>query len=269
MTIQDKLGDYIKQFESVETSRVCPVGKPMIARLDGRAFHTFTRGLNRPFDERLTQLMRETTQFLVKETNALVGYCQSDEITLVWFLPADTESQYLFGGRIQKATSILASLASVEFNRNLAYLIPEKVSAFPIFDARVFSVPTLKDAFLSVLWRERDAIKNSITMFALSKFSHKQLQGVNGDQKKKMLSELGTPWEDLPLRHKRGSYFARVIKSRMLTEEEMIDIPVEFRPTGPVKRSFIEEMSIDSLENVAKKSDEEMIATLFPSLFIG
>ena len=266
-SIQDKLGDYLKQFESVETTRVCPLGKPMVARLDGRAFHTFTRGLDRPFDERLTQLMRETTQFLVKETDALVGYCQSDEITLVWYLPNDTESQYLFGGRIQKLTSILASMASVEFNRNLAFLIPAKSSAFPLFDARVFSVPTLKDAFLCVLWRERDAIKNSITMYALSKFSHKLLQNVNGEQKRAMLRDIGCPWEDLPLRHRRGTYFTRVVRERMLTEEEMVDIPVQYRPTKPVKRSAVEEIHIESLENVAKKSDYEMIATLFPSLF--
>ncbi len=155
----DNLGDYMKDLEGVETSRRAAKGKPIIARLDGRAFHTFTHGLKRPFDENLTKLMQDTTRYLVEETNALIGYTQSDEITLVWYLSESSTSQYLFDGRYQKMCSILSASATAYFNKNLAKALPSKKDWLPLFDARVWQVPTLRDAYLALLWRENDAIK--------------------------------------------------------------------------------------------------------------
>lgn len=89
MSSKDALGDRCKRFEAAEAGRRAMPGIPLLARLDGRAFHTFTRGLNRPFDERFGRCMVETARTLVDNLHALVAYTQSDEITLIWWVPAN------------------------------------------------------------------------------------------------------------------------------------------------------------------------------------
>lgn len=244
---KESLGDYLKALEGVEASRHGVLGQPIMARLDGRAFHTFTQGLGRPYDIRLTNLMIDTASYLVRHTQAMLAYTQSDEISLTWYEPENSLNSYFFGGRYQKIATILSSMASAYFNKHLASSIPEKAQAMPIFDARVWSVPTLRDAYLNYLWREQDAIKNSITMAALSKFPHKQLQNVNGLEKRKMLAEVGAPWEDMPEFFRKGTYVKRVEMSRMLTQAELERIPEKHRPTGPVLRSDVMPVSMPVL----------------------
>src|SRR5215212_3282844 len=99
--MNDGLGDRMKRYESAEAGRRLMPLLPAVARLDGRAFHAFVKGLTRPFDERLSRLMIETV--------ASVGYTQSDEITLAW-VPAGTDGQVFFDGRVQKMNSVLAAL---------------------------------------------------------------------------------------------------------------------------------------------------------------
>jgi tRNA(His) 5'-end guanylyltransferase len=243
----DTLGDRMKALESVEGGRKAHKGMPLIARLDGRAFHTFTHGLKRPFDENLTQLMQETTRHLVDTTNALIGYTQSDEITLVWYLSAESTSQYLFDGRYQKMCSILSAIATAFFNKNLEKYLPSKKDALPLFDARVWQVPTLHEAYLALLWRERDAIKNSITMVALSHFPHQQLQNVSGETKKQMLIEIGDPWEEYEACYRKGSYFKRVEEKRALTAEELAAIPEKHRTTDLVTRRPVKQVLLPDL----------------------
>jgi tRNA(His) guanylyltransferase len=246
----DTLGDYMKDLEGVEASRRAVKGMPIIARLDGRAFHTFTHGLKRPFDENLTKLMQNTTQYLVEETNALIGYTQSDEITLVWNLPESSASQYLFDGRFQKMCSILSATATAFFNKHLAEALPSKKDWLPLFDARVWQVPTLHDAYLALQWREKDAIKNSITMVALSHFSHNELQNVNGDIKREMLMDIGDPWEGYASCYRKGSYFKRVEERRQLTEEEMAKIPERHRTAELVTRKPVKLVEFPNLSEI-------------------
>ena len=125
-------------------------------RLDGKSFSTFTKGLKRPYDERLSNLMVETTKFLVKETNACCGYTQSDEITLVLYTE-EKNSKLYFGGRLFKITSTLSAKPSVFFNRELPKYLPEKTDAIPTFNCRVWQVPSLIEAANVLLWREQDA----------------------------------------------------------------------------------------------------------------
>jgi tRNA(His) 5'-end guanylyltransferase len=124
-------------------------------RLDGKGFSKFTKGLKRPYDERLSNLMVETTKYLVKETNANCGYTQSDEITLVWYSDS-YESKIYFDGRLFKMISDLASMCSVYFNRQLPNFLPEKVDKMPRFDCRVFNLPTKEEAVNVFLWHEQD-----------------------------------------------------------------------------------------------------------------
>jgi tRNA(His) guanylyltransferase len=266
---KDTLGDYMKSFEQAETGHRIEKGYPMLARLDGRSFHTFTRGLDRPFDKNLTALMQETTRYLVKETNALIGYTQSDEITLIWYVGADDPQQYMFDGKCKKNCSVLSSMATCFFVKNLSKYLPSKADEFPTFDARVWKVPTLHDAFLALMWRENDAIKNSITMLALSHFSHKSLQGVNGQDKRKMLKEINDPWELYPSENRKGSYFARVTEERFLTNEELQSIPELFRPTEKVKRTSVKQVYFEDMRILNLMTDEDKINLVFQNLRNG
>ena len=258
MSKEDSLGDRMKEFEMQFAGVRAMKGIPLVARLDGRSFHTFTRGLERPFDQRLSECMIETTKFLVDETHAKIGYTQSDEISLVWYYPADEAAEYMFDGRIQKLTSILAALASVKFAKMIAEKIPEKVTQVPVFDCRVWQVPTLQIAADAFLWRELDATKNSISMAAHAYFPHKSLQGMNGSEKQERLwAEKGINWNDYPAFFKRGTYVQRKTFERALTEEERNRIPEKHRPDAgkTFTRSSVIELEMPPAKRCANYVD--------------
>lgn len=247
MSQSDKtsLGDRMKSYEAPSTSRQAFKGQPLIARLDGKSFHTFCKGLKRPYDERLSQLMEDTMASLVDRFGATVGYTQSDEITLAWFTPTDGTADYPFSGRFQKMDSLLAAFATATFNVMLSARIPEKVGMLPIFDCRSFVVPNLLEAYHCFLWRQQDATKNAISMAAQSMFSHKRLQGLHGPEMQElMFKEHGVNFNDYPSFFKRGVFARRVKEERYLTEAQLANIPAEHRPTGPVIRSFIDTVDI-------------------------
>lgn len=265
--MKDLLGDRMKSFEAIESDRRAVIGQPLCARLDGRSFHSFTANLKRPFDSRLTNLMIATTKFLVEETQALLGYTQSDEISLMWYLPSGSESQYLFDGRYQKLATILSAYATGYFVHNLAQMLPEKAGQIPLFDCRTFQVPTLEDGYDTFLWREKDAVKNSITMAASSLFSHKDLQGINGEAKKEMIRQVGSSYDAMPSSFRRGTYVQRVKTSRVLTEDELASIPEKHRPEGPVERSEVQVVELPELFERVELSKEVSLRLFFPSLF--
>jgi tRNA(His) guanylyltransferase len=247
----DPRGDRCKEFEMAEAGRKALPGLPLLARLDGRAFHTFTSGLGRPYDSGMSTAMIETTKALVDEFHPRVGYTQSDEITLAWYVPSESSSQYPFGGRYQKMTSILAGFASGYFNKLLPKYLPTKADLVPQFDCRVWQVPTLADAVEVFLWREADAVKNSITMAASAYYSHKQLMGVSSSQKHELLHAKGVNWNDYPAFFKRGSYVQRKTAEVTLTPEEVAAIPEKHRPPGNrAVRSRVEVLEIEPLARI-------------------
>ena len=254
----DTLGDLMKSYEMSMAGVKVMKGIPLLARLDGRSFHSFTKGLPRPYDERLSTCMIETTKYLVEETHANVGYTQSDEISLAWFIPADSAADYMFVGRVQKLTSILAGLASAKFLRLVIEKIPEKADKIPVFDCRVWQVPTIDLAAQAFLWRELDATKNSISMAAHAYFSHKSLQGLNGSEKQERLwTEKGINWNDYPTFFKRGTYVQRKTFERELTEAERMAISEKHRPEPGQKftRSSIVELELPPAKRVANYAD--------------
>jgi tRNA(His) 5'-end guanylyltransferase len=223
-TDKTTLGDRCKSYEI--NDRFMPM-LPIIARLDGKAFHTFCRKLEKPYDKRLTDLMVATTKFLVEETQACMGYTQSDEISLVWYSDSP-DSQVFFDGRIQKMVSILAAMTTLEFNRLLPTVIPENAKFRPMFDCRVFQVPTLEEAANCFLWRERDATKNSISSAGQANFSHKQLQKLNGSQIQELLfSQKGINWNDYPEFFKRGTFVQKRRVTRPFSVEEISKLPLK------------------------------------------
>lgn len=215
----DKMGDRLKMFEGIEAGRILIPNLPICVRVDGRAFHTFTRGMNRPYDERMSKAMIETMKYLVKKTDACIGYVQSDEISLV----LSDSKEPLFGGRVQKLTSIIAAMATAKFNDEIHKSFPDKSLAE--FDCRVWNVPNRTEAANTILWREFDATKNSISMAARSVYSDNQLLNKNSSEKQEMLWQKGINWDKYPVFFKRGTYARRVVMERKLTPDELKDLP--------------------------------------------
>lgn len=258
MPINDSLGDRMKFFERYCTGvRLMPI-LPVIARLDGVAFHTFTRGLKRPYDERLSRMMIESTRYLAKLTNANVGYTQSDEITLVW-TPGKFEDKIYFDSKLFKMISVLASRCSVYFNSLLEKEIPEKVAEQPVFDCRVWNVPNLDEAANSILWRERDAARNSVSMAAQSMYSHSELQNKSSAQMQEMMFQKGQNWNDYPAFFKRGTCIQKRVSQRPFSVDEMANLPQHHaarrNPDLQVSRTDFVEIELPSLGKVTNRVD--------------
>lgn len=255
---KDSLGDRMKLYENQTCGIKMLPRIPVIARLDGKGFSKFTKGLKRPYDERLSRLMIDTTKYLVKETNANCGYTQSDEITLVWYTDKIDSSIY-FDGRLFKMISDLGSMCSVYFNRQLPKFIPEKGEMMPRFDARVFNVPTLDEAVNAFLWREQDATKNSITMAASEYYSHGTLHGKNGSEKQELLFQKGINWNDYPTFFKRGTYIQRQRVFSKFTTDELNKLPAKHKarkdPDMMVERWIIDEVKLPPLSNIQNRTD--------------
>lgn len=258
MTKLDSLGDKLKEIEGAEAGRKARTGMPLMARLDGRGFHNFTKGLERPFHQGLSDLMIETTKHLVDEFQAEVGYCQSDEITLSWYRTSNDQSDYDFNGRYQKYCSLLAASASVYFNKNLVHHIPVKQHLSPMFDCRVWSALDLHEAYLNFLWREQDATKNAITMAASAYYPHKELHGVNGVNKQEMLFQKGINFNDYPAFFKRGTYVARRTVVKEMDIHTLSKIPEKHRMTGMFERSIVQVLDVPPISKV-----ENAIGVLF------
>jgi len=224
------LGDRLKSYEALSTSRQLMPNCPVYARIDGRSFHTFCRGLEKPYSKAFIETMQETCRFLVEETNACLGYVQSDEISLGW----ENIIKAPFDGRIQKLESNIASLAGAKFvHYIMSHSIENTMNLFnrvektiPSFDCRVFNVPNMDELANSFLWRENDAIKNSVSGMALHFYSHRELQNRNTDEKIHMMRMKGHCfYEDTDMDFVRGTYFQRKVYTKELTDEELSKIP--------------------------------------------
>ena len=222
--IKDKLGDRIKHnYEEASKMRLTR-RMPVIIRLDGKAFHTFTHGFKKPFDEVFNKAMQSTMKYLCENIQGCVlGYTQSDEITLVLIDYQTLETSAWFDYEVQKMCSVSASMATLAFNKyfNEYYLesIAEKCGELDsydlahdaarrkgaMFDSRCFNIPK-EEVTNCILWRQLDAERNSINTLAQSLFSHKSLQGLGRKEIiAKMETEKGVTWENLPTTQKRGS----------------------------------------------------------------
>jgi tRNA(His) guanylyltransferase len=245
--MNDSLGDRMKGYEATETDRVFDPALPLVARLDGRAFSTFTRGLAKPFDADLSNIMREVTAHLVEKNHARIGYTQSDEITLIFDRDSE-ESQPIFGGRAFKIASVLASMAASKFAVLALAKWPERVERNPpAFDCRAFNVPSRTEAVNCLIWREKDASRNAVQMVAQAYFSPKQLHGKSCDDLEAMLAGRDVFMSSFDACHRYGTYLARRSFETVLTETELLRIPEKHRPAGPVIRSRVVDLGIAPL----------------------
>lgn len=258
--MEDAFGDRMKVYEMAEAGRKLLPLIPIIARLDGRSFSKFTKGLERPFDRNFSECMIRTTKILMEETNANCGYTQSDEITLAW-LSTDFKSEIWFGGRIQKMNSILAAYGSVAFNRLLPEWLPQKVltSSFPVFDCRVWNVPNPDEGANAFLWREQDASKNSISMAARHYYPHRELMDKNGKEMQEMLFAKGVNWNEYPTHFKRGTYIQRRTVKRKMDATELESRPplhhARQNPDLEIERSELKTLDMPKLGAVSNRAE--------------
>lgn len=170
----------MKAYEML-TQQVIPESSPIIVRVDGKAFHTWTRFLEKPFDLLFAEWMRQTCLEVSDELdNFVMGYHQSDEATFVLY-PTNVASTHYFGGKVQKIASVTASLITGYFNANVQASDPSIKTAF--FDARAFAVPSLSEVANNLLWRHKDAYRNAIEAQFGFTFGHKASQGISmGDK---------------------------------------------------------------------------------------
>jgi tRNA(His) guanylyltransferase len=256
---KDELGDRMKEYEGVEAqSRFMPL-LPIIARLDGRSFSKFTKGMKRPFDPEFSHCMIQTTKFLVEHTGASIGYTQSDEISLAWH-QTDRQSEIWFAGRKQKMISQLAAQATLRFNQLVLAFLPEFASRNPTFDARVWQVPNRTEGANAILWREWDATKNAISMAASTYFSPKRLHGLNGKERVALLSsDKDIVFGDYPDFFKRGTFVQRRLVRTPFTAAELEKLPPKHaaraNPDLVVERHQVQILTMPSFKTVANRED--------------
>jgi len=195
--MNDKIGDRMKRnYEEAFKIRL-PMRMPVIIRLDGKCFHTFTKKMDKPFDINLIRSMADTAKYLCKNiSGAQLAYIQSDEISILVHNYKKLDSEPWFYNEIQKMVSVSAGMASSHMS--MIYSKPV------IFDSRVFVLPE-SEVNNYFIWRQKDAIRNSISMVAQSLYSHKDLQNKNCLQMKELISNVSkVPWSDIPDYEKHG-----------------------------------------------------------------
>ena len=232
LELGNRMKNYYEQVSKTKLMRKCPVA----IRIDGRAFRTFTRGFQKPFDEVLIKSMQETMKYLCENIQGCVlGYTQSDEITLILTDYKNIDSDAWFDYEVEKLCSVSASMATMAFNKafekNVKMFEHEMVSYYiadyhdqiiqsaiyrkaldkgATFDARCFNIPREEVTNL-LYWRQIDAIRNSIQMVGQANFSQEELQNKScNDIQDILMNQKGINWNDFPTYQKRGSCCVKV-----------------------------------------------------------
>ena len=229
MAVHDDLGKRMKTYYEAIPKTSLMRRTPVAIRIDGKAFHTFTRGFEKPFDTLLVNTMQQTTKKLCENIqNCVFGYTQSDEITLILVDYKDINTAAWFDYEVQKLCSISASMATLYFNKffkqsveefDINSIIKEKevdnykllnsykraLNTGAMFDSRCFNIPKEEVCNL-IYWRQLDATRNSIQMVGLANFSHKELQGLTCNKiQDKLITETDINWNNYPTYLKRGT----------------------------------------------------------------
>ena len=191
------LGDRIKGYYESPFKIKLPMRMPVIIRLDGKAFHTYTKKYEKPFDSVLVARMVDTAKYLCENIQgAELAYTQSDEISILLHNYKRLNSGSWFDNEIQKIVSISAGMASSYFSMDSGELVQ--------FDSRVFVLPE-QEVCNYFIWRQQDWERNSIQMLSQSLYSHKQLQKKNQSQLQELCFKKGKNWNDLSIQLKRGT----------------------------------------------------------------
>lgn len=232
--------EYYENIPKTKLMRRCPVA----LRIDGKAFHTFTKGFKRPFDDILNTTMQQTMKYLCENIQGCaLGYTQSDEITLILIDYQTLTTSAWFDYEVQKLCSVGASMATMRFNQEFrkqvldycgdhigldsdeaikySTTLQQAVTKGAMFDCRCFNVPKEEVTNL-ILWRQLDATRNSIEMIGRAYFSHKELMYKNTDKIQDMLyKQFNVNWNDFPTKYKRGSACIKDMSGHWFVDNEM------------------------------------------------
>ena len=225
---KDSIGNRMKEFYENRSKTYLTCRTPVIIRIDGCHFHTFTKGFKRPFDSILMKTMQETTKNLCENIQGCkLGYVQSDEISLLLTDYDNLTTSAWFGNSVQKICSVSAALATMYFNKNLMKIAENEISKDDLncqseeyhylyniivtkkdkayFDSRCFNIPQ-SEVCNYFIWRQQDCTRNSIESLARKYFSDKQCYKKNTSQLQDMLhEEKGVNWNDCSDVEKRGT----------------------------------------------------------------
>lgn len=248
--MKDALGDRMKSFYEGRTKTLLPRRTYTIIRIDGKAFHTYTKGLNRPFDDGFVEDMDLTAAYLCKNIQgAKFAFVQSDEISILLTDFDKLQTDAWFDGNVQKMVSVSASMATAKFNqlRFRRSLLENQVNFYDKlkvdfeianqkdgifnkstalqsnqkcfndcklaeFDSRAFTIPSATEVENYFIWRQQDTVRNSISSVAQSLYSHKELNGVKTDQMQEMCFQKGVNWNDIDPKLKRGRLIVRMVE---------------------------------------------------------
>lgn len=280
MPVHDDLGVRMKTFyEQIPKTRLmrrCPVA----IRIDGKAFHTFTRGFHKPFDKVLIKSMQETMKYLCENIQGCVlGYTQSDEITLILVDYKKLTSSAWFDYEVQKLCSIAASMATMAFNRafvkevkkysfelsmgihtdeerRLLDIYDKAMDKGAMFDARCFNIPKEEVTNL-VYWRQLDASRNSIQMIGQANFSHKELQNKScNDIQDMLMIQRGINWNDLPTYQKRGSC---CVRNKIVIESDGVTATAQLKDTSKTENEWIIDINIPIFKGEGREYIDELV----------
>lgn len=274
---------FYEEIPKTRLMRRCPV----VIRIDGKAFHTFTRGFKRPFDDVLIKTMQETAKYLCENIQGCsLAYVQSDEISLLLIDYQRFETSAFFDYEIQKIVSISASMATMAFNRLFitnhdkwgkcdlaaqdlngsndeveaflkledAYAKAIKVGA--MFDARVFNIPR-EEVTNYFYWRQLDASINSIQMVGQANFSHKELQCKScNDIQDMLMTQKGINWNDFPTYQKRGSC---VVRNRIVLESDSVREKCILRDSKQDENNWIVDKDIPIFKGEGREYIEQLV----------
>lgn len=268
---KDSLGDRQKAYEAVYKQTLIPKA-PIVIRIDAVAFHTFTKGMAKPFDELLMDTMQRTMLAICKDLpTCKLGYTQSDEITLVCICDDLVRTEGLYKYKAQKIMSKVASKATKYFNKffienieklekdenafkNVANLKVYKKKIFEAeFDCRVMNIPEW-DVINNIIWRQQDATRNSIQMLAQANFPHEELQKKNSSElQDKLMLEKSINWNNLEIPKKRGSCCYRVEKEGKKRKIWELDKEMSILTNPDAKDKFNKILFGDTVNNPLMK----------------
>lgn len=279
MPVRDDLGvrmkTFYEQIPKTKLMRRCPVA----LRIDGKSFHTFTRGFQKPFDEVLIKSMQETMKYLCENIQGCVlGYTQSDEITLILVDYKKLTSSAWFDYEVQKICSIAASMATMAFNKFFAnnvgdyctytyerednsheeyeHILSLAIDKGAMFDCRCFNIPKEEVTNL-IYWRQLDASRNSIQMVGQANFSHKELQNKSCNEIQDMLmTQKGINWNDLPIYQKRGSC---CVRNKIILFRGSIMETAQLRDTSKSENEWIIDTEIPIFKNEGREYIDRLI----------
>ena len=222
MNKKDSIGDRMKEFYENRTRYFLPKRTYTLIRIDGKAFHTYTKGLNKPFDLKLINDMDETAKYLCKNIQgAKFAFVQSDEISILLTDFETITTEGWFNGNIQKMASVSSSLATAKFNE----LRPNKLA---LFDSRIWTIPQNIEVENYFIWRQQDATRNSILSVAQSLYSHKEIMNKKCSELQEIIFQKGINWNTYDLKLKNGRLvFKETYKKQDSERTEWISIGAE------------------------------------------